>query len=91
MYKFLIVTLMSVVSIMSKGQNNLPKGYESGTVVLLNNQVKTGFIKMDISASASINFFDSLSKNKQVFKGEELKNVYLQKDSFICIKGDFFK
>jgi len=73
-----------------KAQNEMPKGYAKGTIVLPDNTSVSGFVKDKMKSDASVSLIDENQKKKK-YNGSDILSVSIGDANYICIKGDFFK
>lgn len=73
-----------------KAQNETPKGFVKGTIVLTDNTSVSGFVKDKMKSDASISFMDENQK-KKTYNGSDILSLSIGQENYICIKGDFFK
>lgn len=73
-----------------KAQNETPKGYAKGTIVLHDNTSLSGFVKDKMKSDAAVSFIDENQK-KKTYSGSEILSLSIGQEDYICIKGDFFK
>ncbi len=72
-------------------QNEIPKRYSKGSIILQGNKILTGFIKDNMKKDASVSFIRSINDKKVKYTGNDLVSVEIDANKFTCIKGDFFK
>jgi hypothetical protein len=89
--KILAMALLSIIGLHGATQNNPPKGFTEGSVVLSDGNRLSGFIKDKIRQNASVVFFSSADGKKKNYDGAALNAVEITGEKFICIRGDFFK
>ena len=90
-FKTLSILFLSLFLLQSQAQENLPKGFKKGSLVLADNTVLSGYIKENISKNASVILLTEDGKNKKNYDGDGLLSVTIDSTRFICIKGDFFR
>jgi hypothetical protein len=73
-----------------KAQNETPKGYVKGTIVLPDNTSVSGFVKDKMKSDASVSFIDENQK-KKTYSGSDILSLSIGEENYTCIKGDFFK
>ncbi|MEP7106512.1 MAG: hypothetical protein ABI760_00995 [Ferruginibacter sp.] len=83
--------VFSFLFLQVNAQNEVPKGFSRGNLVLSDSTVVTGFIKDNISKDASVTFLNTVTEKKIKYNGDQLISAELDANRFICIKGDFFK
>jgi len=86
---FLLVTSAIYNGLLA--QSEIPKGYLSGNVTVLNGSVTKGYIKNNIRYKATISFINPETGKKTEYNGNNLIALEMEGNSFICINGDFFK
>lgn len=72
-------------------QNDIPKGYNKGTLVLPGNSILNGYIKDNMKKDASVSFMNGTSDKKIKYNANDLISLEIDATKFTCIKGDFFK
>lgn len=75
----------------SHAQNEIPKGFSKGSIVLSDGTVVSGYIKEKIRNNASILVMSETGGKKKSYDGDKLISAEIDSTSFLCIKGDFFK
>ena len=81
--------VLSVTLLQATAQNDAPKGFSKGSLVLADNSSVTGYIKDNSRRDASVIF---LKDGKEItYKGSDLVSMETTSGSFVCISGDFFK
>jgi hypothetical protein len=79
------------VSLSSVHAQEVPKGFEKGTVTLTDGSTVSGYVKEKIRGNASVTIISETDKKKKTYDGNELLSAEIGNDKFICQKGDFFK
>ena len=87
----LMIATIALISTATFAQTKVPEGYVKGTITLLNHSSIEGYIKDEMSSRATIVFIANNQTKKEQIKGEQLLNITINNDNYICIKGDFFK
>ncbi len=88
-FKMLSALVLSVTLLQASAQNDVPKGFGKGTLVLAENSTVSGYIKDNSRRDASVIL---LRDGKETtYKGSELVSMETTAGNFICINGDFFK
>ena len=88
-FKMLSLIAFSFIVLQATAQNDVPKGFNKGTLVLADNSTVNGYVKDNIKRDASVILLNN-GKEKS-FNGSELVSAEINSNSFLCIKGDFFK
>jgi hypothetical protein len=88
--KLFSAAMLSLGLLTTQAQTDIPKGYSKGQVTLGNNTVITGYIKENIRSKSAVTLIDA-SGSKKKYEGSSLMAAQVDNDSYICIKGDFFK
>jgi len=83
--------VFSILFLQANAQNEIPKGFTKGNLVLSDSTVVTGYIKNRIKNDASLTFLDEPGGKKIKYTGDGLISAEVDGDRFTCIKGDFFK
>lgn len=89
--KILSAFAFSLFFVQLQAQNDLPKGFRKGNIVLPDNTIINGFVKDNIRGNASVVFLTEEGKKKKEYDGNGLLSVTIDSSRFICIKGDFFR
>ena len=89
--KTLSILSLCLFLVQAQAQENLPKGYKKGSLVLADNTVLSGYIKENIAGNASVILLSEDGKKKKNYDGDGLLSVTIDSLRFICIKGDFFR
>jgi hypothetical protein len=79
-----------IIALNVKAQNEMPRGYAKGTIVLPDNTSVSGFVKDKMKADASVSLIDENHK-KKLYHGSDIRSVSIGEANYICIKGDFFR
>jgi len=90
-FKTLSILFLSLFLLQSQAQENLPKGFKKGSLVLADNTVLSGYIKENIAGNASVILLSEDGKKKKNYDGDGLLSVTIDSTRYICIKGDFFR
>jgi hypothetical protein len=88
--KILSVAALSLVFLQSKAQNEPPKGFTEGVVVLADNSTVSGYVKENMRKNASVTFI-SEDQKKSTYQGTDILTLTIGNENYICLKGDFFK
>jgi hypothetical protein len=83
--------IFSILFLQVNAQNEAPKGFGKGSLVLPDSSTVTGYIKDNIRKDASLIFLDDTAGKKIKYTGDDLISVEVEGNRFICIRGDFFK
>ncbi len=73
-----------------QAQDETPKGYSKGSIVLAHNSTVSGYVKDKMKSEAAIGFINENQK-KKTYSGADILSVSIGNENYICIKGDFFK
>jgi hypothetical protein len=84
------IAAFSLIIFQAHAQNEPPKGFKNGKLVLTNNTTMTGYVKDNIRGNASVTFLGEGDK-KKTFDGSALNAAEIDGVKFLCVKGDFFK
>lgn len=88
---FFTAILFSISFLQLQAQNEIPKGFAKGYIVLADGSAIPGYIKENIRSNASLTIIEETGGKKRNYNGSELRSVYIDSARFLCIKGDFFK
>ena len=88
---FIIATLFSISFLQLQAQNEIPKSFAKGHIVLADGSSIPGYIKENMRSNASLTIIEEAGGKKRNYNGSELMGVYIDSARFLCIKGDFFK
>jgi hypothetical protein len=91
MKKLITVFVFALVAFAAQAQNEVPKGYEKGGLVLSDGSTVNGYIRDNIRSKASVNFIENTGAKKKNYEGSDLQAVEVNGVKYICINGDFFK
>lgn len=88
-----VITSLLIFSLysMSYAQTDIPKGYVKGSITLIDNSIRKGYIKDELKSSASIAFIEETGSKKKIYDWQQLNSATIDAIQFVCIKGDFFK
>jgi hypothetical protein len=81
----------SMLILQVNAQNELPKGFVKGGLVLADSTVVNGYIKDDIRKDASLAFLNEAGGKRIKYTGDDLISAEIDGSRFTCIGGDFFK
>ncbi len=87
--KFVSSLAFSIIFLQATAQNEVPKGFSKGNLILADNSTVSGYIKDNIKRDAAVILFKE-GKEKN-YNGSDLISVETGAGKFICIHGDFFK
>src|SRR6185369_10573621 len=85
------IGLLGLISLQAVAQQEAPKGYKKGTLVLTDKSVMTGYVKDNIRNSASIIWLNETGDKKKTYDGSALSSAEIEGTKFLCINGDFFR
>lgn len=80
---------LSLLLLQANAQTAAPKGFINGKVLLAGNTEASGFIKDNIRKDAAVTLFSN--GKETVYNGSDISGAVVGTDSYICIRGDFFK
>jgi hypothetical protein len=72
-------------------QQELPKGFKKGWLILADSSRIDGYIKDYFTNRASVVFANETNQKKKEYNGQELLALEIDETKFICFHGDFFK
>ncbi|MEP6675134.1 MAG: hypothetical protein ABJA78_08260 [Ferruginibacter sp.] len=75
----------------ARAQTTIPKGFSKGNIILSDSSILTGYIKDNMKKDASILFINEKGEDKKTFAASDINGAGIDNNSFVCIKGDFFK
>src|SRR5882672_3625421 len=84
------IVALSFAFLQAHAQNEPPKGFKKGTLVLTDNSVMAGYVKENIRNNASVVLVNATGDKKKSYDGSELVSAEIDGMKFLCIKGDFF-
>ncbi|MCX6318507.1 MAG: hypothetical protein NTW29_14540 [Bacteroidetes bacterium] len=82
---------LGLAVVKTQAQNEIPKGFKKGTIILSDNSVQTGFVKDNMSKDASVWFIPAAGGVKKNYSGSDLLSAEIEGQTYSCINGDFFK
>ena len=88
---FFTAILFSISFLQLQAQNEIPKSFAKGHIVLADGSSIPGYIKENMRSNASLTIIEEAGGKKRNYNGSELMGVYIDSARFLCIKGDFFK
>jgi hypothetical protein len=91
MKKLIAVFALALAAFAAQAQNEVPKGYEKGGLVLSDGSILNGYIRDNIRSKASVNFVENAGGKKKNYEGSDLQAAEVNGVKYICINGDFFK
>jgi hypothetical protein len=89
--KTISLLLASFLFIKANAQNEIPKGYIKGSIVLQNNTTLNGYIKDNMKKDASVSFITDAAGKKTKYSGNDVSSVEIDGAKYTCIQGDFFR
>lgn len=90
MKKKIIFTAIAFLSLLGS-YAQAPSGFTKGSVTLSDGSILTGYVKDNMKKDAAITYADDNGKNKKRFDGSTINEVTAENNTYLCIKGDFFK
>ena len=72
-------------------QNEMPKGFDKGSIVLRDGDSLTGFLKDNLRKDSSVIFIGEAGGKKMKYQGVDIVSAEINDSKYLCIKGDFFK
>jgi len=90
-FKSLSTAVLTVFILQVHAQNEIPKGFKNGTVILTDSSVVSGYIKENIRNHASLVMLDKSGEKKKSYDGSQLISAIIDNTKYFCIRGDFFK
>ncbi len=87
----LAALFLSLVFLQVQAQNEIPKGFKKGTLILADSSKVSGYIKDNIRNDAAVTLVAETGGKKKNYSGTELLSAELDATKYICISGDFFK
>jgi hypothetical protein len=91
MKKLIAVFAFALAAFAAQAQNEVPKGYEKGGLVLSDGSIVNGYIRDNIRSKAAVNFIENSGTKKKNYEGSDLQAAEINGVKYICINGDFFK
>jgi hypothetical protein len=88
--RLLTTAFFTLIFSYSQAQNEIPKGYSKGTIVLSDSSIVSGYIKEKIRSNASVTLING-DNRKRNYDGSDLLSAEIDGEKFLCIKGDFFR
>jgi hypothetical protein len=85
------VLLFMLVAADSFAQPHLPKGYQKGTIQLLDNSTKEVYVKPALQKDATLPVLQPDNGNKRIYKATELLALTMDSAKYLSINGDFYK
>ena len=86
-----IAILLSTTFLQLKAQDEIPKGFVHGKIILSDSTVVTGYIKESIHSNAAVSMITAAGEKKKTYDGSNLVAVEIDSTRYLCIKGDFFR
>lgn len=90
-FKLIPALFLSIFSLASHAQTEIPKGFKKGNITLTNGSLLSGSIKENIRGNSSIIFITEAGGKKKSYEGTELLSAEIGGAKFLCLKGDFFR
>jgi hypothetical protein len=87
--KILFALMAGFALLPASAQDESPKGFTAGKIVLADGSTLTGPLKDKIRSNASVVLMDN--NKKKNYDGSDLLSADIGDQKFICIRGDFFK
>jgi hypothetical protein len=88
-FPFIMALPLLIFFMPVKSQEVMPKGFEKGSITLLNGSVVSGFFKTDMRKSA-ITFAPENGSKKITYDADGLLSADIGTEKYLCIKGEFF-
>ena len=85
------IVALGFAFLQAHAQNEPPKGFKKGTLVLTDNSVMAGYVKDNVRNNASVVLINVAGDKKKTYDGSELASAEIDGIKFLCIKGDFFR
>ena len=76
---------------LGNAQNNAPKGFLTGKLVMVDGSSHSGLIKESLRKNGSLVLLDVQTGKKETFTASNLLELHLDQGIFMTIQGDFFK
>lgn len=89
--KMLPSLIFSILVLQLPAQNEIPKGFTKGILVLYDSTVVSGYIKDNMKKAAAVILLNETGGKNKSYDGDELIAAETDNNRFTCIKGDFFK
>jgi hypothetical protein len=80
---------LSLLILQASAQQDAPKGFATGNIVLADNSVINGLVKDNMRNDASVILLEN--GKEKIYNGIDLNAAEVNGNHFICIHGDFFK
>jgi hypothetical protein len=84
----IVIAIFSALNL--QAQKDIPKGFQRGSIQLLDSSTRTGYIKEYFSRDASIIVLQDDDQKKTRYTASDLLSLQMDRSKFICFKGDFF-
>ncbi|MEO7767920.1 MAG: hypothetical protein ABIS01_10855 [Ferruginibacter sp.] len=89
--KHLLIIALIFTSIAAIAQNETPKGFTAGSIVLNDGTSLNGLLKDNLRKEAAIFFISEAGGKKKKYQGTDITGAELDGATYLCIKADFFK
>lgn len=87
--KILLVLISGFTFLSANAQDESPKGFSTGKIVLADGSTLSGPVKDKIRSNASVVLIDN--NKKKNYDGSDLLSAEIGDQKFLCIRGDFFR
>jgi hypothetical protein len=87
----LIAMVLALAFVHAKAQNEPPKGFKNGAIVLADGSSMSGFVKDNMHNNASVTFLAQTDGKKKIYDGGQINSIEIEGVKFVCINRDFFK
>jgi len=86
-----LLLLCSTATGFLHAQNNIPKGFSKGSIVLPGNTSLAGYIKDNMRNAATVVFIEQVTDRKTEYGAGDLLAATIDSNRFVCLQGDYFR